>query len=82
MHLVSLSFRTLCMAWLSDGMVLSEDQVAQFTVILIEIANKTIPKSHVSTIKLPKVPWFNDVCKQASKERKKRTTKTFPQSYC
>ena len=38
------------MTWLS----LSEDPEAQFTEILIETANKTIPKPHIS-----KVPWFS-----------------------
>ena len=51
--------------------------MAQFTDTLIEIANQTIPKSHTSKNKLPKVPWFNDVCKQAIKERKKAQRKLF-----
>ena len=65
-----LSFRTLCVWRLSDGLVLPEDPAAQFTNILNEIANKTIPKSHVSKNKLPKVPWFNDTCKQVIEVRK------------
>ena len=72
-----MSFRTLCMSRLSDELALSEDPVAQFTDTLIEIANQTIPKSHISKNKLPKVPWFNDVCKQAIKERKKAQLKLF-----
>ena len=51
--------------------------MAQFTDTLIEIANKTIPKSHISKNKLPKVPWFNDADKQAIKERKKAQRKPF-----
>ena len=43
-----MSFRTLCVSRLSDELALSEDPVAQFTDILIEIANKTILKFHVS----------------------------------
>ena len=35
------------------------------------IANKAIPKFHVSKHKLPKVPWLNDACKEAIKERDK-----------
>ena len=65
------------MSRLSDGLVLSEDPAAQFTDILIEIANKAIPKSHVSKNKLPQVPWFNDTCKQAIKERKKAQRRLF-----
>ena len=65
-----MSFRTLCVSRLSDELALSKDLVAQFPDALIEIANQTILKSRISKIKLPKVPWFNDVCKQAIKERK------------
>ncbi|WP_419584729.1 hypothetical protein, partial [Thiolapillus sp.] len=52
-----MSFRTLCMSRLSDELALSEDPVARFTDTLIEITNQTIPKSHISKNKLPKVPW-------------------------
>ena len=51
-----MSFRTLSVSRLSDELALSEDPVAQFTDTLIEIANQTIPKSHISKNKLPKVP--------------------------
>jgi len=51
--------------------------VARFTDTLTEIANKTIPKSHISKCELPKAPWFNDACKQAIKERKKAQRKLF-----
>ena len=71
------SFRTLCMSRLSDKLTLSEDQVTQFTGTLTEIANTTIPKFRVSKNKLPKVPCFNDACKQATKERKKAQRKLF-----
>ena len=43
-----MSFRTLCASRLSDELALLEDPVAQFTDTLIEIANETIPKSHIS----------------------------------
>ena len=66
-----MSFRTLCVSRLSNELALSEDPVAQFTDTLIEIANQTIPKSHISKNKLLKVPWVNNVCKQAIEERKK-----------
>ena len=72
-----MSFRTLCVSRLSGELALSEDPVAQFTDTLIEIANQTIPKFHISKNKLPKVPLFNDVCKQAIKERKKAQWKLF-----
>ena len=72
-----MSFRTLCVSRLSDELALSGDPVAQFTDTLIEIANQTIPKSHTSKNKLPKVPWFNDACKQTIEERKKVQRKLF-----
>ena len=72
-----MSFRSLCVSRLSDKLALSEDPVAQLTDTLIEIVNQTIPKFHISKNKLPKVPLFNDVCKQAIKERKKAQRKLF-----
>ena len=51
--------------------------MAEFTDTLIQMANQTIPKSDFSKNKLPKVPWFSDVCKQAIKERKKAQRKLF-----
>ena len=72
-----MSFRTPCVSRLSDELALSEDPVAQFTDTLTEIANETIPKSRISKNKLQKVPWFNDVCKQAIKERKKKLNGNF-----
>ena len=50
-----MSFRTVCVSWLSDKLALSEDPVAQFTDTLVEIANKAIPKSRISENKFPKV---------------------------
>ena len=70
-----MSFRTLCVSRLSDELALST--VAQFTDTLIDIANQTIQKTHISKNKLPKVPWFNDVCKQAIEECKKAQRKLF-----
>ena len=70
-----MSFRTLCASRVSDKLALLEDPVAWFTDTLTEIANKIIPKSHISKNKLPKIPWFNDACKQAIKERKKAQRK-------
>ena len=58
------------MSRLSDGLVYLADPAAQLTDIFTKIANKDILKSHVSTNKLPMVPWLNDTGKQAIKERK------------
>ena len=54
----------------------AEDPTGQFTDLLIKAANKAIPKRCFSK-KLPKVPWFNDNCKRAIKERKKAQRKFF-----
>ena len=72
-----MAFRTLSASRLSCKLALSEDPAARFTDTLIEIENKTIKKSHISENKLPKVPWFNDACKQAIKERNKAQRKCF-----
>ena len=53
-----MSFRTLCVSRLSDKLALLEDPVAWFTDTLTEIANKIIPKSHISKNKLPKTPSY------------------------
>ena len=54
----------------------AEDPAGQFTDLLIQAADKAIPKTHFSK-KLPKIPWFNDSCKKAIKERKKAQRKFF-----
>ena len=45
----------------------AEDPAGQFTHL--QAADKAIPKTRFSK-KRPKVPWFNDSCKKAIKERK------------
>ena len=45
--------------------------------LLPDIGQLPEVESHISKTKLPKVPWFNDVCKQAIKERKKAQRKLF-----
>ena len=66
-----LSFQAQCSSELTEEEVMSaEDPASQFTDLLIQAADKAIPKTHFSK-KLPKVPWFNDSCKKAIKERKK-----------
>ena len=52
----------------------AEDPAGQFADLLIKAANKAIPKTHFSK-KKKKVPWFNDSCKRAIKERKKAQRK-------
>ena len=48
----------------------AKDPTSQFPDLLIQAADKAIPKTHFLK-KLSKVPWFNDSCKKAIKERKK-----------
>ena len=57
----------------------SDDPVTDFSNILLEIADKTIPKSSISS--KPRKPWFDDECKQAIKERK-NSEKAFRRSPC
>ena len=72
-----LSFQVQCTSELMEEAVMSvEDPASQFTDLLIKAANKAIPKTRFSK-KLPKVPWFSDSCKRATKERKKAQRKFF-----
>ena len=72
-----LSFQAQCSSELTEEEVMSaEDPAGQFTDLLIQAADKAIPKIHFLK-KLPKVPWFNDSCKKAIKERKKAQRKFF-----
>ena len=60
-----LSFQAQCSSELTEEAVMSaEDPAGQFTDLLIQAADKAIPKTRFSK-KLPKVPWFNDSCKKA-----------------
>ena len=64
------------MSWFSDGLVLSEDfTVAQFTDILIEIVNKTIPKSHISIPPPPRYPGLTTFVNKLLKNVKKHNEK-------
>ena len=69
-----MSFRTLCVSRLSDELALSEDPVARFTDTLIEIANQTIPKSHISKINSRKyrglTMFVNKLLKKEKAQRK------------
>ena len=72
-----LSFQPQCSSELTEEAVMSaEDPASQFTDLLIQAADKAIPKMRFSK-KLPKVPWFNNNCKKAIKERKKAQQKVF-----
>ena len=73
------TFKTLCSLQLNKHSFESDDPVTDFSNILLEIADKTIPKSSISS--KPRKPWFDDECKQAIKERK-NSEKAFRRSPC
>ena len=63
-------FQSLCDIELhSDLFETSDDAIADFTNILHNIAEKTIPKTSTNPKRFNK-PWFNDDCKEAIKARK------------
>ena len=62
-------FKTLCSEQLNNDTFESDDPVIDFSNTLLEIAERTIPKSSINP--KPKKPWFDDECKQSIKERKK-----------
>ena len=74
-----LTFKALCSLQLNKDTFESEDPVVDFSTTLLEIADKTIPKSSISS--KPRKPWFDSECKQVIKERKK-AEKLFRRSPC
>ena len=75
-----LTFKALCSLQLNKDTFESEDDpVVDFSTTLLEIADKTIPKSSISS--KPRKPWFDSECKQVIKERKK-AEKSFRRSPC
>ena len=73
------TFKTLCSLQLNARTFESEDPINDFSNTLLEIAEKTIPKS--STSSKPRKPWFVDECKKAVKERK-NSERAFRRSPC
>ena len=74
-----LTFKALCSLQLNKDTFESDDPIVDFSTTLLEIADKTIPKSSISS--KPRKPWFDSECKQVIKERKK-AEKTFRRSPC
>ena len=74
-----LTFKALCSLQLNKDTFESEDPVVDFSTTLLEIADKTIPKSSISS--KPRKPWFDSECKQVIKHRKK-AEKLFRRSPC
>jgi len=69
------TFQDLCSQKLIlDKFLEMQDAIEEFTDILKDIANKTVPKTKPNPKRPPK-PWFNDKCKAAVAERKKALKK-------
>ena len=73
------TFKALSSLQLNKRTFQSADPVTDFSNILLDIAEQTIPKSSISS--KPRKPWFDDECKQVIKERRK-SEKAFKQSPC
>ena len=63
------TFMALSALHLNKNSFESENPIPDFSNTLLEIAEKTIPKSSISS--KPRKPWFDEECKQAIKSRKK-----------
>ena len=74
-----MTFKTLCSLNLNKRNFDSDDPIPDFSTTLLEIAERTIPQSSISS--KPRKPWFDDECKLAIKERKK-SEKAFRRSPC
>ena len=65
------SFELLCMQEISiEKFNNHSDPMQKFTETLLQIANKSIPKTSTKSTKFKK-PWFTEECEQAIKARKK-----------
>ena len=73
------TFKALCSTHLNKHTFKSDDPITDFSSSLLEITEKTIPKSSVSS--KPRKPWFDNDCKQAISERKK-AERSFRKSPC
>jgi ribonuclease HI len=68
-------FETLCTIRINSNTILNDDDpIRQFTSILIEIAEESIPKSSPNCQRTPK-PWFTKECKEAIKQRREALKK-------
>ena len=63
------TFMALSALHLNKNSFESENPIPDFSNTLLEIAEKTIPKSSISS--KPRKPWFDEECKQAIKSRRK-----------
>ena len=63
------SFKALCESEINETILKAKDPIDNFTTILYEMAEKTIPKTSTKT-KKKKKPWFNDDCKTSIQKRR------------
>ena len=63
------SFKALCESEINETILKAKDPIDNFTTILYEIEEKTIPKTSTKTMKKKK-PWFNDDCKISIQKRR------------
>ena len=73
------TFQALSALHLNNRTFESDDPITDFSTLLLEIAEKTIPKSSGSS--KPRKPRFDNDCKQAISERKK-AERAFRRSPC
>ena len=65
------TFSQLCDLQLNkQSFLFDSDPVSQFNSILLEIADRTIPKSSTNHQRIPK-PWLTEECKEAVLNRKR-----------
>ena len=71
------AFAARCSSILTEEEVFSsEDVISQFTNLLLQCANDTIPKQS-SKPRRPKTPWFDEECRSLNKERKRALRAVF-----
>ena len=63
------SFKALCESERNETILKAKYPIDNFTTILYEIGEKTIPKTSTKT-KNRKKPWFNDDCKTSIQKRR------------
>ena len=64
-------FSRLCENLVVDNYANLADPISKFTKDVVDIMEKTIPKTSVGFTSKPRKPWFNAACKQAINERRK-----------
>ena len=66
-------FKQMCVESINEEVANSQQPVKEFTNALVDIASACIPKSSLYPKRRP-VPWYDDECKEARKEKVKRAS--------